>query len=1352
MKLLPILAFTALTLQTITAQTLIQDSFNYADGPLAGQGAWVRGVTDPTADNPSNYIVVENGQVKFDWTTTNPVNNALRYQWEEDPITSGILYVIFQLNVTQAPEPATNARPGFISFDRSGGGQMRGYVGIQAGNTPGTFQIGISASSQAGNNFTFSDQDLEINTTYQIMVGYNATTADTRLWLNSTETADMPLVEATGTSSTNVRRIQLRLFNAGSDGGTTNLGVFYLDNLQVFADTEGGTDPTDPGEPDASVVYFTETFAYPNGPLLENAPGWRAREGSPELEVDQNRLLLNPAQDTNAHYITHHLSQSITSGTIYTAFTIDLPLQHEIHSPANILFLTDDSGAFGRSYIVMEGVASGWRIGVRGTTSGSIEWNNGTLTPGSSQRWVIGFNVETGTASLWQAQDGPEAAPRAEIAGTGRSIRRIAVGTSVVLPETAISLRDLHVASTRERASGAPIDIVELPHSSKVFLFLLIGQSNMAGRGAVEAQDLIGDRRIVKYNRNREWQVARDPLHWDRPNTVGVGPALSFARELLPDLPPDAVIALIPAAEGGSSIAWWEKNYQGANTGYGGQFLYHHALDRALEVKQVGTFSAILWNQGESDASAAANDGGQNYRNRLHGIIQDFRNDLDLPELPFIASTLGPWRTDAGALNAVYLNLPNEVENTAVVNTHDPSVSGLLINNPNDTPHYLTPSYRLLGQLYAEAFRPWWQPSPAYVRIAGGEVQAGSRDFQIQFNTSGALKDWHADGYALLSDSAATTGNWQLSSSSTPESLTYSFNPPLSFKWRSPKTMAQWTMGENEMGVILANNDTQNAVFRLALDSAHLGLIRTNEGDWITPAGLSAEQPVDRLRWDLPSGKTVIWEGLATLKTSSTTADYVLEISLNPKEVNGWHWHFGNGLVVNHPQAYAVYQRHTERHGYVPIRGMAPPNSQTVEVSILSSEANLADLPTEPFVLNVDTQGKFSGHVLWPAGGWYRIEIVAYNAGGNRIAEQILEPIGIGEVFVVAGQSNATNSGQTQTRPKSSRVSAFSGSSWRPASDPMPGTHDNAMGGSFQPFMGDALANTFGVPIAFASTGQGGSGIRHWQSDYEHDFENNTFHNGLYDWTLYRMRQFGPYGFRALLWHQGESDAAQGQSTDATKVETYYQALKSLLEQWRADSGWNIPVFTAKASLWPMANAEFGGDPYLREAQQRIWDNGIAFPGPDTDQLGLEFRQDNNESRVHFNAAGLKLHGEMWAEAVTDFIIESNEANEIPAPWEDASWLGDNWFTLPWFGDFRIFGGGFIEHAEHGVIYTPSTRSNSLWLYQSSLGWLWTSAITYPFLWEFESGQWLYYQRGGHPEQRRFYRFESPYDGEWYYF
>lgn len=485
------------------ALPLHEDTFTYPDGPLSGQGIWTRGVLEPAADTPSEYLRVEDGVVTFDWTASTTINNAVRVQWFEEGITTGVIYAAFDFRMSQAPVNSSTARPGFLSFDRSGGSQLRGHVGLRAGTQPGTFQLGASASSQTAVNFTYVNRDLEVGVTYRVMVGYDAATAQTRLWIGTDDPQAPHDLLVFGSTSTNVRRIQLRLSNTDGSGGggITNMGIFHLDNLVV------GTDPT---------------------------------------------------------------------------------------------------------------------------------------------------------PSVVQLPDDP----------------------------------------------------------SKVFLFLLAGQSNMAGRGEVAAEDRETDPRIVTFTADRQWRPARDPLHWDKlstPNPSGVGPALSFARALLPHLPEGAVIGLIPTAQGNTTLTQWGKAYAGQSTFYGGQYLYPHAVGRALDAAQSGTLAGILWNHGEADAASAELDGGLAYREKLHQLIADLRADLGMPFLPFVGATLGPWREDATAVNNVYLNLPGAVPLTATVNTLDPEVAPLLFNNPDDTPHYLPASYRLLGQLYAEAMLPllFAPPPPA---------------------------------------------------------------------------------------------------------------------------------------------------------------------------------------------------------------------------------------------------------------------------------------------------------------------------------------------------------------------------------------------------------------------------------------------------------------------------------------------------------------------------------------------------------------------------------------------------------------------------------------------------------------
>jgi hypothetical protein len=54
-----------------------------------------------------------------------------------------------------------------------------------------------------------------------------------------------------------------------------------------------------------------------------------------------------------------------------------------------------------------------------------------------------------------------------------------------------------------------------LPPKDKFYLVLLVGQSNMAGRGTVEEQDRTPHPRALMLNKAGEWVPATDPMHFD---------------------------------------------------------------------------------------------------------------------------------------------------------------------------------------------------------------------------------------------------------------------------------------------------------------------------------------------------------------------------------------------------------------------------------------------------------------------------------------------------------------------------------------------------------------------------------------------------------------------------------------------------------------------------------------------------------------------------------------------------------------------------------------------------------------------------------------------------------------------
>ena len=80
-----------------------------------------------------------------------------------------------------------------------------------------------------------------------------------------------------------------------------------------------------------------------------------------------------------------------------------------------------------------------------------------------------------------------------------------------------------------------------------------------------------------------------------------------------------------------------------------------------------------------------------------------------------------------------------------------------------------------------------------------------------------------------------------------------------------------------------------------------------------------------------------------------------------------------------------------------------------------------------------------------PAGGWYRLEL-RLRVPTEVLSEAAVERVGVGEVFVIAGQSNSANHGAEKQQVTSGRVAAFSRKEWSLAHDPQPGASGN--GGS----------------------------------------------------------------------------------------------------------------------------------------------------------------------------------------------------------------------------------------------------------------------------------------------------------------
>ncbi len=366
-------------------------------------------------------------------------------------------------------------------------------------------------------------------------------------------------------------------------------------------------------------------------------------------------------------------------------------------------------------------------------------------------------------------------------------------------------------------------------------------------------------------------------------------------------------------------------------------------------------------------------------------------------------------------------------------------------------------------------------------------------------------------------------------------------------------------------------------------------------------------------------------------------------------------WSLSPGLVaaelhLSSPLDHQVVQRHSVDRGTVPLEGT---DGSRDDGAIHLETRFVADGRPSPWQrIDAPTvKGRFRCRIEMPAGGWFRLEVRRIGHLPGRMEEMVVaetrvEPLGVGEVFVVAGQSNSANHGEERQDPRSGLVTTFDGTRWRPARDPQPGASGD--GGSFLPPFGDALSRRLGVPIGLVACGIGATSVREWlpkgsrfpnpptlthrvrrldSGEWESD-------GAAFEGLVKRMEPLGPGGFRAVLWHQGESDANQADPSRTLAGPLYQDYLTRVIRESRRRIGWEPPWFVAQVSYHVPGDE---ASPEIRAAQAALWRDGIALEGPDSDALKGPLR-DSGGKGVHFSGPGLREHGQRWADKVDAWI------------------------------------------------------------------------------------------------------------------
>ncbi|MDO5970735.1 sialate O-acetylesterase [Flavivirga aquimarina] len=231
-----------------------------------------------------------------------------------------------------------------------------------------------------------------------------------------------------------------------------------------------------------------------------------------------------------------------------------------------------------------------------------------------------------------------------------------------------------------------------IPKKKDVWVFMMAGQSNMAGRGFVEPQDTIPSERILTINKENDIILAKEPLHFYEPKMGGLDSGLSFAKSLLKDIPKNVSILLIPTAVGGSSINKWVNDSVHRDVK-----LLSNFKEKVVLAKKYGTVKGILWHQGESDANKKKIP---KYNKNLAILFKTFRKSVGNKTLPILMGELGSYSKKKEswiAINNAINKYASKDRYISVVKTSD-------LKDKGDKLHFNSEGQRMMGKRFAEAY------------------------------------------------------------------------------------------------------------------------------------------------------------------------------------------------------------------------------------------------------------------------------------------------------------------------------------------------------------------------------------------------------------------------------------------------------------------------------------------------------------------------------------------------------------------------------------------------------------------------------------------------------------------------
>ncbi|GAA4467856.1 hypothetical protein GCM10023189_52260 [Nibrella saemangeumensis] len=380
-------------------------------------------------------------------------------------------------------------------------------------------------------------------------------------------------------------------------------------------------------------------------------------------------------------------------------------------------------------------------------------------------------------------------------------------------------------------------------------------------------------------------------------------------------------------------------------------------------------------------------------------------------------------------------------------------------------------------------------------------------------------------------------------------------------------------------------------------------------------------------------------------------------------------------IQVSFPVSRAVFQRNQANNATIRITGIYTNSVNRIEAKVNARDGQGTSSDWQ--VIQSNPQGGTFAGDLTVQGGWYNLEVRGMS-GDQQVGHQVVERVGVGEVFVIAGQSNAQGINRTSPGATDDRVNAVNYyDRFDSQNDPpfpqfqkLESHIDVAPRGEGSwnwGMLGDQLARRLNVPILFFNAAWSGTAVRNWRESIGGGTSYSIYIPAAYPTgqpyaNLRIALQFYAHmlGVRAVLWHQGEADNFANTSADS-----YASDLRTVIDRSRQDSNKNVAWVVARASYDDFR----GSDQNVLAGQNQVIGGNNVYPGPNTDQIQIPRSSQSDE--VHFGPGGLVEVANAWNNSLNDaFFANAQPIAPALAPSVSVACADNNNLRLTVNGNF----------------------------------------------------------------------------------